>query len=84
MRCSKLLVKYTEMNEYNTPVLETFNRKVFESGLIAKVIFLPDWQSSKGSNMGKKCCVTFSYEGGRLSERMVSRNKNIINENNWF
>ena len=56
---SKLSVKYTEMNEYNTPVLETFYRKVFESGLIAKVIFLPDWQSSKGATWERNVASRF-------------------------
>lgn len=34
---------------YCLPILEVFYRRVFESGLITKMIFLPGWESSFGA-----------------------------------
>lgn len=34
---------------YVMDILEIFYRRIFESGLIAKTLFLPDWQSSHGA-----------------------------------
>lgn len=36
-------------DEYNMDILEIFYKKVFESGLISKALFLPKWETSKGS-----------------------------------
>lgn len=34
---------------YCMPILEVFYRRIFESGLIGKMIFLPGWESSYGA-----------------------------------
>lgn len=43
------LSKHLVNDEYNMDILEIFYRKVFESGLISKALFLPLWETSKGS-----------------------------------
>ena len=34
---------------YNMDILEIFYKRLFESGLISKVLFLPKWETSKGA-----------------------------------
>jgi hypothetical protein len=46
---SRLSDKYPKVNGYPIAILEIFYKKLFESGYITKLLFLPDWQSSKGA-----------------------------------
>jgi hypothetical protein len=40
---------YKAGGEYFVDILEILYRKIFESGYVNKVLFLPDWQSSVGA-----------------------------------
>ena len=39
-----------QQGEYATTILTDFYLPIFESGLVKKLYFMKDWQSSKGSN----------------------------------
>lgn len=43
------LIKWTPDAPYNMDILEVFYSGIFKSGLVAKAIFLPGWESSKGA-----------------------------------
>ena len=51
------LSKKEDHGAYCTPILEVFYRRLFESGLIKKTLFLPDWQSSKGATWERELAV---------------------------
>lgn len=46
---ARLSHKYKQVDGYCIDILEIFYRRIFESKLVDKVLFLPDWQSSKGA-----------------------------------
>lgn len=48
------LSNYYESKEYNMDILEVFYRRVFESGHLHKILFLPDWESSIGARWERK------------------------------
>jgi hypothetical protein len=46
---ARLSSKYKKVDGYCIDILEIFYRRIFESKLVGKVLFLPDWQSSRGA-----------------------------------
>lgn len=46
---ARLVKDHDARNEYCADILHVFYRGIFKSGLISKLWFLPDWQSSKGA-----------------------------------
>ena len=53
----RLSIKYPKKDGYDVSILEIFYRKIFESRLISKALFLPDWQSSKGATWERKLAL---------------------------
>ena len=47
---------------YCQPVLDEFYKPIFESGLVARMYFLPDWQSSTGARWERAECERLGME----------------------
>ena len=50
----RLSLEWGKRKEYCMPILEVFYRGVFQSGYIAALYFLPDWERSVGSIWERK------------------------------
>ena len=53
---------YPKVNGYPVAILESFYRKIFESGYIKKFLFLPGWQSSKGATWERNLAPTLGIK----------------------
>ncbi len=51
------IAKWKPGDAYAEDILEIFYRKIFESGLLDEVLFLPDWQSSRGARWERDIAV---------------------------
>ncbi|MDB4992563.1 MAG: hypothetical protein JWL75_808 [Parcubacteria group bacterium] len=47
---------------YCQPVLDEFYKPIFESGLVASMYFLPDWQTSTGARWERTECERLGIE----------------------
>lgn len=59
---ARLSKKYPLVDGYCVAILEIFYRRIFESGLIKKALFLPDWQSSKGATWERNVTKSLGIE----------------------
>jgi hypothetical protein len=73
---NRLSAKYPKVNGYPVAILEIFYRKIFESGLISKVFFLSDWQSSKGATWERNIAPTLNIEVKEYPEEWLSETEN--------
>jgi len=48
--------------EYNTDILDLFYKKIFESGLISRALFLPLWETSRGSRWEREFIGTLPIQ----------------------
>lgn len=74
---AKLSEKYAKTEGYTLPILETFYKKIFKSGLITKVIFLPDWQSSKGATWERNVASQFHMKVEDYPKEWLAKIKNV-------
>jgi len=63
---------------YDQALLDEFYVPLFESGLIKKFIFLPDWESSKGSKWEQKQAERLGIEIIYLPDDWYESNYNLV------
>ncbi len=72
----RLSYKYLMVDGYYLATLELFYKSIFESGLISKLFFLPDWQSSKGATWERNFAKTLGIAVDEYPEEWLAVMKN--------